>query len=174
MLDLLCQKLGGTWRTDWAVSLSALEALAGLAKVGTVSLHFLSYFLSCPLFFFLSYLRYFFRSLLLSYFLSYFLSHFQSCYLSYFLSHPLSHLLSDFLLYFLIYFLWPKMEVSVDVGDRQGVLEAICGYIEYQCGRPPMLHSRDLHSVVVAAFHCLSIWITRHADLLDQQVTYRS
>lgn len=87
------------------------------------------------------------------------------------MSNPLSHLLFDFLFYFLIYFLWPQMEVSVDVSDRQGVLEAVCDYIEYQCGRPPMLHSRDLHSDIVAAFHCLSVWITQHTDLLDQQVT---
>ncbi|XP_075869463.1 ral GTPase-activating protein subunit beta [Nelusetta ayraudi] len=92
-LHLLCQRLGGPWRTDWAVCLSALEVLAGLAKV----------------------------------------------------------------------------EVSTGVSDRQGVLEAVCGYIEYQCGRPPTLHSRDLHSVVVAAFHCLSVWITQHAALLDRQ-----
>lgn len=129
-LYLLCQRLGGPWRTDWAVCLSALEVLAGLAKVGTHTLHFLSSFLS--------------------------------------------RLLSYFLFYFLSYFLWPQVEVSTDVSDRQGVLEAVCGYIEYQCGRPPTLHSRDLHSVIVAAFHCLSVWITQHATLLDRQVTCTS
>lgn len=129
-LHLLCQRLGGPWRTDWAVCLSALEVLAGLAKVGTHTLHFMSSFLS--------------------------------------------RLLSYFLFYFLSYFLWPQVEVSTDVSDRQGVLEAVCGYIEYQCGRPPTLHSRDLHSVIVAAFHCLSVWITQHAALLDRQVTCTS
>lgn len=81
-LNLLCQKLGGTWKTDWSVGLSALETLAGLAKVGTATLHFLSYVLSCPLSYFLSYPRYFLQVLLLSHFLSHFLSHLHSCYLS--------------------------------------------------------------------------------------------
>lgn len=66
------------------------------------------------------------------------------------------------------------MNVPVDVSDKQAVLEAICGYIEYQCSRPSKLHSRDLHSAIVAAFHCISVWITQHADLLDQQVTCAS
>lgn len=36
----------------------------------------------------------------------------------------------------------------------------------YQCSRPPPAHSKDLHSAIVAAFQCISIWLTEHGDLL--------
>ncbi|XP_077290167.1 ral GTPase-activating protein subunit beta isoform X2 [Arctopsyche grandis] len=35
----------------------------------------------------------------------------------------------------------------------------ICDYISVQCSRPPPAHSRDLHSSVVAAYHCLAAWL---------------
>ena len=42
----------------------------------------------------------------------------------------------------------------------------ICDFIVYQCSRPPQNHSRDLHSMIVAAFKCLTLWLVEHSRLL--------
>lgn len=42
----------------------------------------------------------------------------------------------------------------------------LCDYIVYQCSRPPPAHSKDLHSTIVAAFHCCSVWLLEHPYLL--------
>lgn len=43
----------------------------------------------------------------------------------------------------------------------------ICDYICNQCSRPPPAHSRDMHSTIVAAYQCLSIWVSNHPYLLQ-------
>ncbi|XP_011305025.1 ral GTPase-activating protein subunit beta isoform X2 [Fopius arisanus] len=45
----------------------------------------------------------------------------------------------------------------------------LCDYITYQCWRPPPAHSKDLHSSIVAAFGCLTTWLTAHAQLLQDK-----
>ncbi|KAK2861578.1 hypothetical protein Q5P01_001111 [Channa striata] len=62
-----------------------------------------------------------------------------------------------------------KIEVEVEEAERRGAVSSVCGHIVYQCSRPPPLHSRDLHSVIVTAFHCLNVWLTQHPALLNQQ-----
>ncbi|KAF7643481.1 hypothetical protein LDENG_00238590 [Lucifuga dentata] len=62
-----------------------------------------------------------------------------------------------------------KVQVSVEESDRRRAVSSVCTYIVFQCSRPPPLHSRDLHSIIVAAFHCLNVWITQHPSLLDHQ-----
>ncbi|XP_070693597.1 ral GTPase-activating protein subunit beta [Pempheris klunzingeri] len=62
-----------------------------------------------------------------------------------------------------------KVEVSVDESERRRAVTSVCSYIVFQCSRPPPLHSRDLHSIIVAAFNCLNIWLTRHPAMLDHQ-----
>ncbi|XP_070848760.1 ral GTPase-activating protein subunit beta [Chaetodon trifascialis] len=62
-----------------------------------------------------------------------------------------------------------KVEVSVEESERRRALTSICSYIVFQCSRPPPLHSRDLHSIIVAAFYCLNVWLTQHPTMLDQQ-----
>ncbi|XP_013391687.1 ral GTPase-activating protein subunit beta isoform X2 [Lingula anatina] len=42
----------------------------------------------------------------------------------------------------------------------------ICDFIVYQCSRPAPAHSRDLHSMIVAAFQCLSLWLIEHHYLM--------
>lgn len=42
----------------------------------------------------------------------------------------------------------------------------ICDYICNQCSRPPPAHSRDMHSTIVAAYQCLSVWFYNHSYLL--------
>lgn len=43
----------------------------------------------------------------------------------------------------------------------------ICDYICNQCSRPPPAHSRDMHSTIVAAYQCLSVWFYNHSYLLN-------
>lgn len=46
----------------------------------------------------------------------------------------------------------------------------ICDYIGNQCSRPPPAHSKDMHSTIVAAYHCLSVWFYNHPYLLQDQI----
>ncbi|KAM8917363.1 ral GTPase-activating protein subunit beta-like isoform 2-T2 [Spinachia spinachia] len=62
-----------------------------------------------------------------------------------------------------------KVEVSVEESERMRAVTSVCCYIVFQCSRPPPLHSRDLHSIIVAAFHCLNVWLTQHPAMLDHQ-----
>ncbi|KAG8131890.1 putative Ral GTPase-activating protein [Naja naja] len=62
-----------------------------------------------------------------------------------------------------------KMKVGVDSSDRKRAISSVCCYIVYQCSRPAPLHSRDLHSMIVAAFQCLCVWLTEHPDILDEK-----
>ncbi|XP_023264035.1 ral GTPase-activating protein subunit beta-like isoform X1 [Seriola lalandi dorsalis] len=62
-----------------------------------------------------------------------------------------------------------KVEVRVEESERRRAVSSVCTYIVFQCSRPPPLHSRDLHSIIVAAFHCLNIWLTKHPAMLDHQ-----
>uniref|UniRef100_A0A8C5TZB7 Ral GTPase-activating protein subunit beta n=1 Tax=Malurus cyaneus samueli TaxID=2593467 RepID=A0A8C5TZB7_9PASS len=62
-----------------------------------------------------------------------------------------------------------KVKVVVDPSDRKRAISSVCSYIVYQCSRPAPLHSRDLHSMIVAAFQCLCVWLTEHPDMLDEK-----
>ncbi|KAJ7395869.1 hypothetical protein BTVI_150755 [Pitangus sulphuratus] len=62
-----------------------------------------------------------------------------------------------------------KVKVVVDPCDRKRAISSVCSYIVYQCSRPAPLHSRDLHSMIVAAFQCLCVWLTEHPDMLDEK-----
>ncbi|XP_041080437.1 ral GTPase-activating protein subunit beta-like isoform X8 [Polyodon spathula] len=62
-----------------------------------------------------------------------------------------------------------KVKVCVDSADRKRAVSSVCSYIVYQCSRPAPLHSRDLHSMIVAAFQCLCVWLTEHPDMLNEK-----
>ncbi|XP_015257954.1 PREDICTED: ral GTPase-activating protein subunit beta-like [Cyprinodon variegatus] len=62
-----------------------------------------------------------------------------------------------------------KVEVQVEDSERRRAISSVCTYIVFQCSRPPPLHSRELHSIIVAAFWCLNIWLNQHPFLLHQQ-----
>ncbi|KAM8946350.1 ral GTPase-activating protein subunit beta isoform 2-T2 [Pelodytes ibericus] len=62
-----------------------------------------------------------------------------------------------------------KVKVSIDSSDRKRAVSSVCTYIVYQCSRPAPLHSRDLHSMIVAAFQCLCVWLTEHPDMLNEK-----
>lgn len=48
-------------------------------------------------------------------------------------------------------------------------IKQICTFIENQCYKPAMFHSKDMHSTIVAAYQCLSVWIHEHAHLLKDK-----
>ncbi|KAG8446286.1 hypothetical protein GDO86_013933 [Hymenochirus boettgeri] len=62
-----------------------------------------------------------------------------------------------------------KVKVGIDSSDRKRAVSSVCTYIVYQCSRPAPLHSRDLHSMIVAAFQCLCVWLTEHPDMLNEK-----
>uniref|UniRef100_A0A3P9P8E5 Ral GTPase-activating protein subunit beta n=1 Tax=Poecilia reticulata TaxID=8081 RepID=A0A3P9P8E5_POERE len=62
-----------------------------------------------------------------------------------------------------------KVKVGVDSSERKRAVSSICGYIVYQCSRPAPLQSRDLHSMIVAAFQFLCVWLTEHPGMLDEK-----
>ncbi|XP_029470456.1 ral GTPase-activating protein subunit beta isoform X3 [Rhinatrema bivittatum] len=62
-----------------------------------------------------------------------------------------------------------KVKVGVDSADRKRAISSVCTYIVYQCSRPAPLHSRDLHSMIVAAFQCLCVWLTEHPNMLNEK-----
>nr|XP_054758324.1 ral GTPase-activating protein subunit beta-like isoform X2 [Lytechinus pictus] len=47
----------------------------------------------------------------------------------------------------------------------------ICDHIAKQCSQPSVYHSRDLHSIIVAAFNCLTVWVVEHSYLLKDRET---
>lgn len=54
-----------------------------------------------------------------------------------------------------------------DALECKRAVKWLCDYIAYQCWRPPPAHSKDLHSSIVAAFSCLTTWLTAHPQLLQ-------
>ncbi|KAJ7999572.1 hypothetical protein DPEC_G00195810 [Dallia pectoralis] len=62
-----------------------------------------------------------------------------------------------------------KVRANVDSAERKRAVSSVCGYIVYQCSRPAPLHSRDLHSMILAAFQCLCVWLTEHPDMLNEK-----
>ncbi|KAJ8369641.1 hypothetical protein SKAU_G00096690 [Synaphobranchus kaupii] len=62
-----------------------------------------------------------------------------------------------------------KVKAGIDPADVMQAVGAVCAYIVHQCSRPAPLHSRDLHSMIVAAFQCLCVWLTEHSVLLEEK-----
>ncbi|KAF7287226.1 hypothetical protein GWI33_002045 [Rhynchophorus ferrugineus] len=56
-----------------------------------------------------------------------------------------------------------------DAMECKRAVKWLCDYIIYQCSRPPPAHSKDLHSTIVAAFHCCSVWLCEHPYLLKDK-----
>ena len=64
----------------------------------------------------------------------------------------------------------PGKTFIVDIDESKKCLKWICNYIGFQANKPAPSHVRDLHSIIVAAFNCLSQWILNHHWLLDDEV----
>ncbi|XP_012219325.1 ral GTPase-activating protein subunit beta isoform X2 [Linepithema humile] len=58
---------------------------------------------------------------------------------------------------------------ETDALECKRAVKWLCDYIAYQCWRPPPAHSKDLHSSIVAAFNCLTTWLTAHPQLLQDK-----
>ncbi|XP_070158722.1 ral GTPase-activating protein subunit beta isoform X2 [Polyergus mexicanus] len=58
---------------------------------------------------------------------------------------------------------------ETDALECKRAVKWLCDYISYQCWRPPPAHSKDLHSSIVAAFNCLTTWLTAHPQLLQDK-----
>ncbi|KAK0179173.1 hypothetical protein PV327_007988 [Microctonus hyperodae] len=58
---------------------------------------------------------------------------------------------------------------ETDALECKRAVKWLCDYITYQCWRPPPAHSKDLHSSIVAAFGCLTTWLTAHPQLLHDK-----
>ena len=48
-------------------------------------------------------------------------------------------------------------------------IKQIFSFIENQCYKPAMFHSKDMHSTIVVAYQCLSIWVHEHFHLLKDK-----
>ncbi|VDL75358.1 unnamed protein product [Nippostrongylus brasiliensis] len=48
---------------------------------------------------------------------------------------------------------------SKDVSTGSLIVASLCRFIETQLGKPPPLHSKDLHSTVVAAYSSIAVWL---------------
>lgn len=57
----------------------------------------------------------------------------------------------------------------IDSLECKRAVKWLCDYITYQCWRPPPAHSRDLHSTIVAAYQCATVWLVAHPYLLDDK-----
>ncbi|XP_034722299.1 ral GTPase-activating protein subunit beta-like [Etheostoma cragini] len=57
-----------------------------------------------------------------------------------------------------------NVEVMEVMEEGGRALSSVCSYIHFLSSRLP-----PLHSIIIAAFHCLNIWITQHPTLLHRQ-----
>jgi len=60
--------------------------------------------------------------------------------------------------------------VFLDPTECKSTIHWLCDYVSLQANKPATHHSRDLHSMIVAAFHCIKTWVMAHPELLDAEV----
>lgn len=58
----------------------------------------------------------------------------------------------------------------LDQAECKSTIHWLCDYVTYQANKKATHHSRDLHSMIVAAISCIQSWIMSHPWLLDSQV----
>ena len=54
-----------------------------------------------------------------------------------------------------------------DMSTGSLIVTSLCRFIDVQLRKPPMYHSRDLHSSVVAAYSSLGVWLTSAPKLAE-------
>lgn len=57
----------------------------------------------------------------------------------------------------------------LDQAECKSTIHWLCDYVTCQANKKATHHSRDLHSMIVAAFSCLQSWIMSHPWLMDSQ-----
>ncbi|KAJ7422206.1 hypothetical protein WISP_38756 [Willisornis vidua] len=172
-IHLVTQRLNSQWRQDMSISLAALELLSGLAKiVMTVLDHLVWSLASCS--------PELGEKRVVGVRFGELVTGFLSAYLSengFPVPVPIgesysAESVSRGKLPEQNEVLWKgdvTVRVAVEPCDRRRAISSVCSYIVYQCSRPAPLHSRDLHSMIVAAFQCLCVWLTEHPDMLDEK-----
>lgn len=71
---------------------------------------------------------------------------------------------------FLVLWRPPQVKAGIDSAHVMQAVGTVCAFIVHQCGRPAPYHSRELHSMIVAAYQCLCVWLTEHSPLLEEKV----
>jgi hypothetical protein len=62
---------------------------------------------------------------------------------------------------------------AVDTNEWQFTVKWLCDYITTLVGQPHPFHIRDLHSMIVAAYQCLQVWImTKHRLLFEKETLH--
>lgn len=57
-----------------------------------------------------------------------------------------------------------------DTKDRKQAVRWLCDYIKMQATKEQLHHSKDLHTMIVAAFNTILIWIKERPSLLASKV----
>lgn len=70
-------------------------------------------------------------------------------------------------LFFLLMFLCTVIVRLDDMSTGSLIVTSLCRFIDVQLRKPPMYHSRDLHSSVVAAYSSLGVWLTSAPKLTE-------
>ena len=66
--------------------------------------------------------------------------------------------------------MWPFSLIYSDHTDCRDAVRWVCEFIETQGLQKPHMHSKDLHTSIVAAFRTLLVWIMEHPHLLVNEV----
>ncbi len=57
-----------------------------------------------------------------------------------------------------------------DTKDRKQAVRWLCDYIKMQATKEQLHHSKDLHTMIVAAFNTILVWIKERPSLLASKV----
>uniref|UniRef100_A0A0N4ZHF0 Rap-GAP domain-containing protein n=1 Tax=Parastrongyloides trichosuri TaxID=131310 RepID=A0A0N4ZHF0_PARTI len=68
----------------------------------------------------------------------------------------------------------PSLHVSIifdkkDISTASLIVTSLCRFIDNQLMKPPMFHSKDLHSTVVAAYNSLNVWLCAAPALMETE-----
>uniref|UniRef100_A0A0K0FJP8 Ral GTPase-activating protein subunit beta (inferred by orthology to a human protein) n=1 Tax=Strongyloides venezuelensis TaxID=75913 RepID=A0A0K0FJP8_STRVS len=69
----------------------------------------------------------------------------------------------------------PSLHVSIifdkkDISTASLIVTSLCRFIDNQLMKPPMFHSKDLHSTVVAAYNSLNVWLCAAPALMETEM----
>ena len=81
---------------------------------------------------------------------------------------------SSYMLILFKCFLFTSIFSNLDERSAKKALVWVCEYIDFQAKQPPPAHSKDLHSIIIAAFSCISTWLSHHPWLMDDHVSSKN
>ncbi|CAK9301382.1 unnamed protein product [Gordionus sp. m RMFG-2023] len=63
-----------------------------------------------------------------------------------------------------------KIKILIYKPLCETIIKTLCNHVVRMCSQlPPTKHTKDLHTLIVFAYSCLSMWLTYHPSLLDDQ-----